>query len=136
MRFSLALLLAFALVVANDCAGHWLAPAAILLTPLVLLGITALLHTDRPPRWLVPAAVSTALLLCLHDAGLTTYGSGDHDAEGRGFSNLFLVLGLLAAHELQGRLVRQVSGASPQQRRWAVWAGPLLVGSYLLLFKR
>jgi uncharacterized membrane protein AbrB (regulator of aidB expression) len=89
MRFSLALLLAFALVVANGYAGHWLAPAAILLTPLVLLGITALLHTDRPPRWLVPAAVSTALLLCLHDAGLTTYGSGDHDAEGRGFSNLY-----------------------------------------------
>jgi hypothetical protein len=138
MPFPLALLLALALVVANDCAGHFhlLAPAAILLTPLVLLDITALLHTDRPPRQLVPAAVSTALLLCLHDAGLTKYGSGDHDAEGRGFLNLFLLLGLLAAHELQGRLVRQTNGASPRQRRGALWVGPLLVGSYLLLFKR
>jgi hypothetical protein len=71
MPFPLALLLALALVVANDCASHWLAPAAILLTPLVLLSITALLHIDRSPRRLVPAAVSTALLTCLHDAGIT-----------------------------------------------------------------
>jgi hypothetical protein len=136
MAFPLALLLALALVAANDCAGHWLAPAAILLTPLVLLSITALLQADRPPRLLVPAAVGTALLTCLHDAGLTQYGSGDHDAEGRGLINLFLVFGLLAAHELQGRLVRQTNGASPRQQRGARWVGPLLVGSYLLLFTR
>jgi hypothetical protein len=132
MPFPLALLLALALVVANDCASHWLAPAAILLTPLVLLSITALLASaaasargrehgpvDMPPR------------------------CGDYPVRKRrprcrrpGFIKLFLVIGLLAAHQLQGRLGRRVSGASPRQQRWALWAGPLLVGSYLLFFRR
>lgn len=136
MRFHLAILLALAIVGTNVYAGHLLAPAASILTPLVLLSITALLHTARSPRQLVPVAVSTALLLCLHDVGLTTYGSGDHDAEGRGLLNLFLLFGLLAGYELQGRLVRQVVGASPRQRHGARWVGPLLVGGYFLFLKR
>jgi len=134
MPFPLALLLALAIAFANAYADHYSAPIGIVLSPLVIIGITALLHTGRHPRLLLPAALGTALLICLHDAGIKLYGGGAHDAEGQGFITLFFLAGVLPAYTLQAGLVRRTPGTSARQRHWALWAGPLLVGSYLLLF--
>jgi hypothetical protein len=134
MPFPLALLLALTLALANDYADHYNAPIGILLSPLVIISITALLHTGRHPRLLLPAASCTALLICLHDAGIKLYGGGAHDLEGQGFINGFLFIGLLPAYLLQASLVRRTTGASPRHQRWALRAGLLLVGSYLLCF--
>ncbi|WP_151088560.1 hypothetical protein [Hymenobacter baengnokdamensis] len=134
MPFPLTILLALVIALANDYADHLQAPIGILLTPLVIISITALLHTNRHPQLVLPAAVATALLLCLHDAGIKLYGGGMHDLEGQGFVNLFLFAGLLPAYLLQSSLVRRTQGVSPRVKRWTLWVGPLLVGSYLLFF--
>jgi hypothetical protein len=130
MPFPLALLLALLICLANDYLAHYLAPAGIVLTPLVIVTITALLHTGRLPQQLLTAAFGTTLLICCHDVGIKLYAGGAHDAEGQGLSNFFL----LPAHLLQTKLVRRTPGASLRQQRWALWAGPLLISGYLLCF--
>lgn len=134
MPFSLALLLALAVALTNDYADHYNAPVGILLSPLVSISITALLHIGRHPRLVLPAAVCTALLICLHDAGIELYGGGMHNLEGQGFVTVLLFAGLLPSYLLQLFLLTRAPATSASQRLGAALALPLLVGSYLYFF--
>jgi len=134
MPFPLALLLALAVAFANDYANHYNAPVGILLSPLVSISITALLHLGRHPRLVLPAAICTALLICLHDAGIKLYGGGAHDLEGQGVITVLLFAGLLPSYLLQLFFLTRAPAASASQRLGAALALPLLVGSYLYFF--
>ena len=137
-RLSLSLpaagLLALLLCLANDVADHFFAPIGIMLTPLVLVTAAALLNTPRKAGYTLALPGITAILCCLHDAGIKLYGGGQHDLEGQGFMNAFFFAGLLPSYILVLVLLVRSTEISRNKRIAAAFIMPLIVICYLYFF--
>ena len=133
LPLTLAGVLAAALALFNNLAGHFLAPMGILLTPAVVLMAAWLILSARTGSSLLKVAL-LALIIIGHDVGIKLYAGGQHDSEGQGWMIAFLFMGLLPTY---GLLLYHLSRPGPEPRSRRVLSGllfPLLLLGYLYCF--
>ncbi len=93
-KTALQLTAAVVLVIGNIVMGHFAPPLEIFLTPVVtsittLVTVNALVNTSY-----VWSAVMSYIFIAINDWGIKLYGGGNHDAEGSGWINAFLLISL------------------------------------------
>lgn len=93
-KTALQLTAAVVLVVGNVIMGHFAPPLEIFLSPVVtsvttLITVIALVNT--PYVW---SAVMSYIYIAINDLGIKLYGGGNHDSEGSGWINAFLLISL------------------------------------------
>lgn len=140
MKTFLAICFSLALVGGNTLLGYYYAPSEILFTPVVAILVTGVLlaATVRPGGQggtvLLGTTTLAAGFICLNDVGVKLYGGGDHDAEGLGFVNFFLLIGALLSY---GLLMYHISRQKAAPRPARIAAGllfPVILALHLYFF--
>ena len=90
--------LSLIIIILNLIIGHFFAPIGILLTPIVLIGVSVLVAFFTKGLLSVWKSVVFSALIGIHDIGIKLYSGGRHDYEGLGFLHLMLFIGLVPAY--------------------------------------
>jgi hypothetical protein len=82
-------------IILNIIIGHFLPPAGILITPLIIsVMIGLIVFTDNGLN-IIEKSVLSYLYIGLNDIGIKLFSGGKHDMEGVGWIHMMLYIGLV-----------------------------------------
>ena len=122
------------LVVINAILDHEVAPLGIMLTPILLIGISGIItFSERLEKPLLKSCI-LSFLICLNDAWIRLYGGGTHDREGLAWIDLLLFVGLIPAYLIFLTGILRDKKASWRHKIAALLLMPFSLWIYLLYF--
>lgn len=115
--------------------GHFLPPAGILLSPVIISLMTGIIvFADNGSGVLIKSTISY-LYIGMNDVGIKLFAGGIHDSEGEGFIHLFLFIGLIPCFIILLMAVINDRNSNKWTKALSVVVFILLLCAHLLIFQ-